>query len=163
MPISSATRTRRRPSQPSYQGLPDPAPLMPATGRRASQAGKSQAQWHLAARAILSIVEQDYPLVRDVFPDLIAELATLLAEEGETGLAVSVREVRLIGECDCGDAFCQSIRTAEHPQGQPFGVGHRCVPLLPSEGILALDVVDDRIMYIEIVDRPRMYRRAAQP
>jgi hypothetical protein len=108
-------------------------------------------------------VEQDHPLVREVFPDLIAELATLLAESGEAGLAAGVRDVRLIGECDCGDTFCQSIRTAEHPQGQPFGAGHRCVPLLSPEGVLALDVVGDRIMYIEIIDRPRMHRRGAEP
>ncbi|MET9382130.1 hypothetical protein ABZY09_13845 [Streptomyces sp. NPDC002928] len=107
-------------------------------------------------------MEHDQPLVRDVFPDLIAELATLLQEEGESELAVSVRDVRLVGECGCGDDFCQSIWTEEHPPGQPFGVGHRCVPLLPSKGMLVLDVVDNRIMYIEIVDRPPMRRRSVE-
>ncbi|MGW3201214.1 hypothetical protein ACWDBD_43050 [Streptomyces sp. NPDC001118] len=108
-------------------------------------------------------MKQDYPLVRDVFPDLVNELATLLEEEGECELAISVRDVRVFGECGCGDDFCQSIRTADHPQGQPFGPGHRCVPLLPSKGMLVLDVVDGRIMYIEVLDRPPMHRRSAPP
>ncbi|GAB2745036.1 hypothetical protein [Kitasatospora kifunensis] len=107
-------------------------------------------------------MEQDHPLVRDVFPDLVAELATLLEGEGEHDLAICVQDVRLVGECDCGDDFCQSIRTADHPQGQPYGAGHRCVPLLPSKGMLVLDVVDGRIMYVEVLDRPPMRRHSAE-
>ncbi|MEU8122490.1 hypothetical protein AB0C21_27600 [Spirillospora sp. NPDC049024] len=108
-------------------------------------------------------MEQDHPLVRDVFPDLIAELTALLAEEGEHELADCARDLRLVDECGCGDDFCQSIRTADHPRGRPYGQGHRCVPLSPSKGMLILDVVDARIMYIEILDRPPMHRRNAQP
>ncbi|WP_344634222.1 hypothetical protein [Kitasatospora cystarginea] len=107
-------------------------------------------------------MELDYPLVRDVFPDLAAELSALLEAEGEAVLAVSARDLRLVGECGCGDDFCQSIRTAEHPRGQPYGAGHRCVPLLPSKGMLILDVVDDRIMFIEVLDRPPMRRQRAK-
>ncbi|MFE3506162.1 hypothetical protein ACFXPX_16570 [Kitasatospora sp. NPDC059146] len=103
-------------------------------------------------------MEPEHPLLRDVFPGLVDELSALLESEGEDGLAVSVRDVRLVGECGCGDDFCQSIRTAEHPRGQPYGPGHRCVPLLPSKGMLVLDVVDDRIMSIEVLDRPPMRR-----
>ncbi|MFE1840244.1 hypothetical protein [Streptomyces sviceus] len=101
------------------------------------------------------------PLVRDVFPELVDELAELLRAEGEHSLALCVRDVRLVAGCGCGDDFCQSLRTAEHPPGQPFGPGHRCVPLLPARGDLILDVVDGRIMYIEILDRPPMRRRGA--
>ncbi|MFD7455357.1 hypothetical protein [Kitasatospora sp. NPDC059827] len=107
-------------------------------------------------------MEPEHPLLRDVFPDLVDELSALLEGEGEHGLAVSVRDVRLVGECGCGDDFCQSIRTAERPRRQPYGAGHRCVPLLPSKGMLVLDVVDDRIMYIEVLDRPPMRRLNAE-
>jgi hypothetical protein len=89
-------------------------------------------------------------------------VATLLEEEGESEPAICVRDVRLAGECDCGDDFRQSIRTADHPQGKPFGPGHRRVPLTPSKGMLILDVADGRIMYIEIIDRPPMHRRTAR-
>ncbi|MFG2772775.1 hypothetical protein [Streptomyces sp. NPDC048350] len=108
-------------------------------------------------------MEQDHPLVRDVFPDLIAELTVLLEDEGERELAVCAWDLRLVDECGCGDDFCQSIRTADHPQGQPYGPGHRCLPLSPSEGMLILDVVDGRILYIEILDRPPMHRQSALP
>ncbi len=99
-------------------------------------------------------VQPDHPLVRDVHPGLVDELTALLEAAGEHDLAVRVRDVRLVSRCDCGDDFCQSIRTADHPAGQPYGEGHRCVPLLPATGMLNLDVVVDRIMYIEVLDRP---------
>ncbi|MGW0903363.1 hypothetical protein [Streptomyces sp. NPDC002853] len=102
-------------------------------------------------------MEQDYPLVRDAFPDLIGELTSLLEGEGEHELAVCVRDVRLVAMCDCGDDFCQSIHTAVHQPGKPYGEGHRCVPLSPSKGMVALDVVHGRIMYIEILNRAPMH------
>lgn len=108
-------------------------------------------------------MEQDQPLLRVVFPDLVAELIALLEAEGEREPAVSARDLRLVDECDCRDDFCRSIRTAEHPDGQPFGEGHRCVPLLAARGMLILDVVHGRIMYVEILDRPPMLRQDAQP
>ncbi|MFE5888880.1 hypothetical protein ACFQ6E_08075 [Streptomyces sp. NPDC056462] len=104
-------------------------------------------------------MEQEPPLVREVFPELVDELVRLLEEEGESELAICVRDVRMVGECGCGDDFCQSIRTSDHPGGQPYGPGHRCVPLLPSSGDLILDVVNGRIMYIEILGRPPLRRR----
>ncbi|MEV5460321.1 hypothetical protein AB0L17_18855 [Streptomyces cellulosae] len=104
-------------------------------------------------------MEQEQSLVRDVFPDLVAELATLLADEGERELAVCVRDVRLVALCDCGDDFCQSIHTEAHQKGTPYGEGHRCVPLSPSEGMLILDVVYGRIMCIEVLNRASMPSR----
>lgn len=41
-----------------------------------------------------------------------------------------------------------------HPEGRPYGEGHRCVPLLSATGMLNLDVVADRIMCIEVLSRP---------
>ncbi|WP_330346243.1 hypothetical protein OHA09_34225 [Streptomyces longwoodensis] len=104
-------------------------------------------------------MQQDHPLVRDLFPDLVTELIALLEAEGERELAVCAWDLRLFEECACGDGFCQSFRTAAHPGGQPYGIGHRCVPLLPAQGLMCLDVVDGRIMYVEIIDRPPLHRR----
>ncbi|MFH8774174.1 hypothetical protein [Streptomyces sp. NPDC017958] len=108
-------------------------------------------------------MEQDHPLVREVFPDLVAELITLLENEGERELAICAWDLRLVEECGCGDEFCQSFQTAPHPQGQPYGAVHRCVPLLPSRGMLCLDVGDGRIMYVEVLDRPPMHRQVSRP
>ncbi|MFI9363863.1 hypothetical protein ACIG5E_22845 [Kitasatospora sp. NPDC053057] len=93
------------------------------------------------------------PLVREVFPDLVRELTALLEAAGEPELAAGARDLRLVADCGCGDDFCQSFRTEPHRAGQPYGPGHRCVPLLPAEGTLILDVVDGRIMYVEVLDR----------
>jgi hypothetical protein len=98
-------------------------------------------------------MDLEFPLVREVFPELVGELVTLLEAEGENELAISARDLRLVAECDCGDDFCQSFKTESHPEGQPYGQGHRCVPLLPSEGMLVLDVVFGRIMYVEVLSR----------
>ncbi len=110
-------------------------------------------------------VNQDAPLVRDVFPDLTAELVRLLEEEGERDLALCAHDLRLVAECDCGDDFCQSFRTHDHPPGRPYGPGHRMVCLLPERGLLNLDVVGPRIVYVEIIDRPalRRVRTGASP
>ncbi|MFJ9941187.1 hypothetical protein [Streptomyces erythrochromogenes] len=104
---------------------------------------------------------QDAPLVRDVFPDLTAELVRLLEEEGERDLVVCALDLRLVAECDCGDGFCQSFQTHDHPPGRPYGPGHRMVCLIPERGMLNLDVVDHRIVYVEIIDRPAMRRAVA--
>lgn len=102
-------------------------------------------------------MQQEHPFVRDAFPDLVAELITLLEEEGERELALCAPDLRLVAMCDCGDDFCQSIHTAAHTKGQPYGDGHRCVPLLPEEGMLVLDVVNGRIVYIEVLNRSAMH------
>ncbi|MEV7751861.1 hypothetical protein ACFY7F_16680 [Streptomyces griseofuscus] len=104
-------------------------------------------------------MEQEHPRVRDLYPDLVAELTALLQKEGERELAVCAWDLRLIAECGCGEDDCQSLRTAPHPLDQPYGPGHRCVPLRTTEGLLCLDVVDGRIMYVEILHRPPMRRR----
>lgn len=98
-------------------------------------------------------VEAGHPLVREVFPELVTELVALLVEEGEQELAVRARDLRLVAGCGCGDYFCQSFYTEAHPQGEPYGPGHRCVCLCPAEGMLILDVVGGRIMYVEVIDR----------
>ncbi|MFF8375126.1 hypothetical protein ACF07V_03190 [Streptomyces sp. NPDC015661] len=99
------------------------------------------------------------PLVREVYPELVTELVRLLEEEGERELSIVVRDIRLHGECGCSDDFCQSIRTSEHRPGTPYGEGHRCLPLLADTGMLNLDIVHGRIVYVEILDRPAMTRR----
>lgn len=106
-------------------------------------------------------MEDAYPLVREVYPDLVGELVRLLEAEGEQRLSMTVRDLRLVAPCSCGEEHCQSIRTSEHPEGAPYGPGHRNVPLDPEEGMLVLDVVDERIVYVEVLDRPAMARREA--
>ncbi|MFE5536514.1 hypothetical protein [Streptomyces sp. NPDC056492] len=104
--------------------------------------------------------EAGAPLLREVFPSLTAELVSLLEQEDEPDLAVVARDLRILADCGCGDDFCQSIRTAPHPRGTPYGPDYRCVPLPADDGYLVLDVVGGRIVYVEVLYRPE-FRRAS--
>ena len=104
---------------------------------------------------------EPHPLVREVYPELVAELARLLEAEGERHLAILAHDLRLVGACECKDDFCQSFRTAEHPPGTPYGPGHRNVMLDPAEGMIILDVVYERIVYVEVLFHPPLTRRDA--
>ncbi|MDD9381371.1 hypothetical protein M8Z33_32915 [Streptomyces sp. ZAF1911] len=108
-------------------------------------------------------MEHDAPLVREVFPELASELVKLLDAEGEHALALCAHDLRIVADCGCGDDFCQSFRTHPHPPGTPYGPGHRTVPLLPERGMLIVDAVDGRIVYVEILDRPPMRRASPEP
>lgn len=107
-------------------------------------------------------MEPAYPLIREVYPDLIAELTILLERAAEPELAASASTLRLVAACSCKDDSCQSIQTVYRPQGASYGPGHRNVVLEPDEGMLILDVVDGQIMYVEILDRPTMIPHATQ-
>lgn len=100
-------------------------------------------------------VDQDQPLVRELFPELVAELIACLREVEEADLAVSAWDIRLHSWCTCNDHFCQSFYTAEPPDGA-YGPGHRCVPLIPKKGDVILDIVENEIMFVEILDYPKL-------
>jgi hypothetical protein len=94
------------------------------------------------------------PLVSATRPHLAAELVTALREEGENALADRVDTLHLLQECGCDDECCQSFFTTSESTGA-CGPGHRTVGLSPSKpGYLILDVVDDAIMYVEVLLRP---------
>ncbi|WP_203843439.1 hypothetical protein [Winogradskya humida] len=93
-------------------------------------------------------------LVSSRWPLLAAELKTALLDEGENALAAQIDDLRALKECGCGDGFCQGFYTQPPPRGA-YGPGHRNVGLNPAgPGMLILDVVDNLIMYVEVIDRP---------
>ncbi|TCC65454.1 hypothetical protein E0H73_00445 [Kribbella pittospori] len=90
----------------------------------------------------------------DRWPKLSIELRDALTAEDEAGLARSVDSLEVVQPCGCGDDFCQSFYTADPPDGA-YGPGHRNALLDPPwTGMLILDVVDDEIVYVEVLDRP---------
>lgn len=87
-------------------------------------------------------------------PRLSGELRDALIAEAEPGLATSVDSLEVVRPCGRGDASCQSFHTAQPPD-DAYGPGHRNVLLDPPwVGMLILDVVDDEIVYVEVLDRP---------
>lgn len=91
------------------------------------------------------------PLVRDVLPRLARGLSRELHELGEDALAAQVNGLRIRQPCGCFDEFCQSFYTEDHRPGTPYESEHRTVPLLPEDVMVNLDVVDGRIVYVEII------------
>jgi hypothetical protein len=92
------------------------------------------------------------PLLIDAFPELGQELETLLAQESEPVLAAQIRQVRIVDRCRCGDNSCATFYTAPRPSGS-YGPGHRNIMLDAERGMLVLDVVGDKIMCVEVLDR----------
>jgi hypothetical protein len=95
------------------------------------------------------------PLFKDAFPALAGELTELLQTEGQTDLVGQVASLCICDRCRCGDDFCATFYTAAKPKGA-FGPGHETVPLSAS---LILDLVDRRIVSVEVLYRNEVRRR----
>jgi hypothetical protein len=93
------------------------------------------------------------PLLKAALPSLAQELAELLHAAGERDLAAQIQELSIRDRCRCGDSFCATLYTAARPQGS-WGTGHETIPLDDSaKGMINLDVVDGRIVEIEVLFR----------
>ena len=93
-------------------------------------------------------------LVREQWPVLAAQIDAALRWADEPALAGGLYDLRIVKRCTCEDDFCQCFYTGPPPKGA-YGTGHRNVVLnAPWPGYLVLDVVDDKIMYVEVLYRP---------
>ncbi|WP_158933140.1 hypothetical protein [Acidisphaera sp. S103] len=90
------------------------------------------------------------PLLRDVAPELEAELTELLVEAGEPTLAERMKALAIFDRCRCGDSFCASFYTVPK-WTTPYPKGFRTLALRP--GALHLDVLNSTIMYVEVLYR----------
>lgn len=92
-------------------------------------------------------------LVVERWPVLAGELRAALLTADEIELADQVVELVVVQPCSCDEDFCQSFYTAPPPDG-PYGPGHENVVLDPPwSGELVLDLLDDRIRYVEVLFR----------
>jgi hypothetical protein len=94
----------------------------------------------------------------DIFPALSAELQQLLARQNESELAAQIPGLVVIDRCRCGDDFCGTFYVLAKPKGA-YGPGHRNVELTPTDGMLILDVVADKIAAIEVLYRDAIRER----
>lgn len=89
------------------------------------------------------------PLLSEVLPDLVEEMADLLRQTGAAPLEDQLRQLRLESVCDCGDDGCASFATA------PEVKVHRTVELEAVEGFLIIDLnAAGQICFIEVLSRP---------
>ncbi len=100
----------------------------------------------------------------DTLPTLSAELAELLSKKGRPDLAAQVSSLKIVDRCRCEDDFCSSFYTQPKPEGS-YGANLRTIPLESSAGMLIIDVVDDKIMFVEVLydDANRRQLLAALP
>lgn len=91
-------------------------------------------------------------ILANVLPDLAAELQSLLANNGELELAAQVPSLALIDRCRCDGDGCATFYCVPKPEGA-WGPNHRNVLLNPKEGFTVVDVVDEKIVCVEILDR----------
>lgn len=93
-------------------------------------------------------------LLREQWPVLATQIDAALHSADEPALAGLLHDLRIVRRCTCEDDFCQSFYT-EPPPKVAYGTGHRNVALdAPWPGYLILDVVDEKIMYVEVLYRP---------
>jgi hypothetical protein len=95
--------------------------------------------------------------LRESLPELVAELEMLLRVNNESQLADRVRSLEIFDRCRCDSASCATIYNAPKPKGAWSG-NHRNI-LLRTEGLTVLDIVDERIVCIEMLDRDRITQR----
>jgi hypothetical protein len=89
------------------------------------------------------------PLLTDVLPDLVEEIAYLLKEAGADPLIDQIRAARMESICDCGDDNCASFATA--PEVKVASV----VELQAIEGNLIIDLnAAEQICFVEVLGRP---------
>jgi hypothetical protein len=91
--------------------------------------------------------------LRTLAPEFAEELSALLLAENEPDLAQQMLSAEIVGRCECDDEFCASFYTAPRPDGK-YGPGHENIELEPTEGRIILDVVDGRLMQVEVLSRP---------
>src|SRR5258707_15631697 len=89
------------------------------------------------------------PMLNDVLPDLLEEMAYLVKQQGADPLEPKLRALRIESICDCGDENCASFATA--PEVKVAST----VELQAMEGFLIVDLnAANEICFIEVLHRP---------
>lgn len=65
--------------------------------------------------------------------------------------------LRIVDRCRCGDDICAAFYGRRKPTGA-YGPNHRNVALTPEEGMLIVDVVDEKLTCVEVLFRDDVRR-----
>ena len=90
--------------------------------------------------------------VREIFPRFVTELEQLIRASSRPELASQVGDLPVVSRCRCGQPNCAHFYTAPPPQGA-YSAGHASIPLGAEQGLIVLDIINDRIVAVEVVDR----------
>jgi hypothetical protein len=91
----------------------------------------------------------DAPLLSEVLPDFLEEMADLLRQSGAGAYEQRLRALRIESVCDCGDEHCASFATSAQVKVA------NVIELQAIEGNLIIDLDSaDEICFIEVLGRP---------
>ena len=102
-------------------------------------------------------MQEAAPNLQAQWPVMAEQLREALRRAGESDLAGQVTDLRVVARCDCDESFCQSFYTEPPPEGAypyPDRARNLCLEDPGWDGMLILDVVDERIHFVEVIDRP---------
>jgi len=91
-------------------------------------------------------------ILREVLPGLANELEVLLRSDDESELADQIASLEVVDRCRCDSDSCATIYNVQNPE-RAWGPTHRNIVLEVPEGMTMVDVLDERIVSIEILDR----------
>ena len=91
-------------------------------------------------------------ILRGVLPGLARELKVLLRSDDESELADQIDSLEVVDRCRCDSRSCATIYNVQKPE-RAWGPTHRSIVLDVPEGLTVVDVLDEKIVSIEILDR----------
>ncbi len=92
--------------------------------------------------------------VSELFPAFAEELVDMVRRSERPQLAVQIPSLRVIDRCRCGARGCAHFYTAPPPRGS-YGPGHDNIMLEPAgDELIILDIVGEKIVAVEVLDRP---------
>jgi hypothetical protein len=94
------------------------------------------------------------PLLTDVDSEFAEELKQLLVKAGASEFAQLVARLPVVEPCDCDQPDCASFYAVPRFQaGWLWGRGGETIVLAPAQGTVSVDVVDGRILAVEVFHR----------
>jgi hypothetical protein len=92
------------------------------------------------------------PLLINAIPELAEELTSLLDKPGLFDVAEQVARLSIVDRCRCGEDSCATFYTAPR-SAEAWGAGHENIPLSSESGLLVLDLLNRKIVCVEVLDR----------
>jgi hypothetical protein len=91
-------------------------------------------------------------LASDLFPELLEELRLCLLAYERPELIEQLVDLEIVDRCRCGESSCATFYTVPPPEGA-WGPGHESLLLDSETGMLVLDVLDSKIVSVEVLNR----------
>jgi hypothetical protein len=100
----------------------------------------------------------------ELAPQFREELRQLLDQAGHPNLALQIATLQVVERCPCRDLACASFYTVPpHRTLFRFGRGGYTIHLAPTRGALSIDVLDRRIVAVEVLNRPDLWDELTPP